>query len=275
MKKGKITLITLILGISFLFGEQYDVGDYVSDFTDSLCSMEQEWSLYDYFSEENGGDKYVIWLVFFNTNSRRCQLEASYTQSIHDIYKNQGLITVGIGTGWDEAVDCDDWAKTYGVNYPIINDDRLNIRNLFTDSSVPHHVIIDHNMQIIYTEKGTIMPPLGADFLVSLNSALQNMNALSSIEDGPLPDSPTLNSCFPNPFNNTTTISYELSDQSPVNINVIDLMGRTKQSIFQATSQSPGAYSFSWNANNFSSGVYFIELVTEKYIRHQKVLLVK
>ncbi len=227
MKKGKITLITLILGISFLFGEQYDVGDYVSDFTDSLCSMEQEWSLYDYFSEENGGDKYVIWLVFFNTNSRRCQLEASYTQSIHDLYKNQGLITVGIGTGWDEAVDCDDWAKTYGVNYPIINDDRLNIRNLFTDSSVPHHVIIDHNMQIIYTE------------------------------------------------NNTTTISYELSDQSPVNINVIDLMGRTKQSIFQATSQSPGAYSFSWNANNFSSGVYFIELVTEKYIRHQKVLLVK
>ncbi len=274
-KREKITLFAIVLGLSLLHGEPYEVGDYVTNFTDSLCSVEQEWSLFDYYYTENGGNKNVIWLVFFNTNSRRCQLEASYTQSIHNLYKNQGLITVGIGSGWSESVNCNNWTKTYGLTYPIIDDERLNLRSLFTDSSVPHHVVIDHNMQIVYNEKGTIVPPYGADFVVSLNSALQSMSSLSANENVLISDSPALSVCYPNPFNNTTTISYELKDHSPVNISVIDLTGRSKQTIFEVSSQSPGAHSFSWNADNFSSGVYFIELVTENYVSHQKVLLVK
>lgn len=272
--KQKLTILVLALGLGLLQAETYKVGDQVADFTDSLCTQELEWSLYDHYGDLNGGDYKVVWLVFFNKTSRRCQLEAAYTQAIHDMYKDQGLITIGVGSGWNNSYDCKDWAKDFGVTYPIINDDRLNLRSLFADSSVPHHVIIDHNMQIHYTEKGTIMPPLGNEFLISLNSALNNMSVLS-IDDSIIPKSHTLNACYPNPFNNSTTISYELSEETNVNINVIDLQGRTQHSILRSNKQSPGHYSFSWNADQFSSGVYFIELVTENMIQHQKVLLVK
>ena len=128
-KREKITLFAIVLGLSLLHGEPYEVGDYVTNFTDSLCSVEQEWSLFDYYYTENGGNKNVIWLVFFNTNSRRCQLEASYTQSIHNLYKNQGLITVGIGSGWGESVNCNNCGKHSKYDHSISNTYKNNNNN--------------------------------------------------------------------------------------------------------------------------------------------------
>jgi hypothetical protein len=275
MFKHKTIIFLLVAGLSNLSAQSYKVGDYVADFTDSLCSTDAEWTLYDYFGDVNGGDYKVIWLVFFNTTSRRCQLEALYTQTIHDMYEDQGLITIGIGAGWHETYDCKDWAKDYGVSYPIIDDNRLNLRSLFAEGPVPHHVIIDHNMQVVYTEKGTIMPPLGTSFLASLSSALENMSVLSAMDESLLPDEPQLNSCYPNPFNNTTTISYVINEETPVNINVIDLQGKVKKSIMNYSSQAPGKYSFAWHADQYASGVYFIQLVTQNNVQHLKVLLVK
>ena len=275
MYKNKIIILILLSGICNLSAEIYKIGDYVADFTDSLCTSDTEWTLYDYYGDLNGGDNRVIWLVFFNTSSRRCQLEAAYTQTIQNLYENQGLVTVGIGSGWNNEFECKDWSKNYGVIYPIINDDRLNLRSLFAEETVPYHVLIDHNMQIVYTEKGTIMPPMGNEFLLTLNSAIQNMNALTSIDDSLLPDNPKLNSCYPNPFNNTTTISYSINKETPVNINVLDLQGRNMNLIKSYSSQTPGTYTFSWNANQYTSGIYFIQLVTNNDIQHQKVLLIK
>jgi len=275
MVKNKIIILILLAGVYSLSAESYKIGDYVADFTDSLCTSDTEWTLYDYYGDLNGGDNRVIWLIFFNTSSRRCQLEAAYTQSLQNLFGNQGLVTVAIGSGWNNEFECKDWSKNYSVMYPIINDDRLNIRSLFAEETVPHHVLIDHNMQIVYTAKGTILPPMGNEFLLTINSAIQNMNVLSSIDGSLLPENPKLNSCFPNPFNNTTTISYSINQETPVNINVLDLQGRNKNSIKSYSSHSPGTYSFSWNANQYASGVYFIQLVTNNDIQHQKVLLIK
>ena len=101
MYRNKTLILFLLVGLCGLSAQNYKVGDYVADFTESLCTAIAEWTLYDYYGDLNGGDYSVIWLVFFNTTSRRCQLEAAYTQSIHDMYNDQGLITVGIGAGWN------------------------------------------------------------------------------------------------------------------------------------------------------------------------------
>jgi len=176
-----------------LWGQNYGVGDYVNNFTDSLCSKNNNWSLFDYYGETNGGDPHVIWLIFFNTTSRKCQLEASYTQSLFDAFESDGLVALGIGSGWDENFSCNSWSKNFDVTYPIIDDERLNLRSLFADGTVPHHVLIDHTMHIVYSEKGSIMPPNGTDFLVTLSTALQNMNVLSSYSDDLVPNRVKLN----------------------------------------------------------------------------------
>jgi hypothetical protein len=66
-----------------------------------------------------------------------------------------------------------------------------------------------------------------------------------------------------------------INGETPVSINVLDLQGKIKNSLISLSSQSPGSYSLSWNADQYASGVYFIQLVTKNNIQHQKVLLVK
>ena len=110
----KITIsIALILStvsaqiVPALSSEIYRVGDIVSDFSGEVCSeINQTISLYDFNGTENDGDNYVIWLVFFNSTSRSCQLEASYTQTISDQFTDLGLFTIGIGNGWRETTEC-------------------------------------------------------------------------------------------------------------------------------------------------------------------------
>ena len=135
----------------------YKVGDSVSDFSGSLCpDGNLSISLNDFNGIENGGNYHVIWLVFFNSTSRSCQLEAAYTQSITEQFTNAGLTTIGVGNGWRETVECDNWKQSYGVKYPIIDDSQSDIRNMFTMGTVPHHVLINHRMEVIYTTRGYI-----------------------------------------------------------------------------------------------------------------------
>ena len=92
-------------------------------------------------------------------------------------------MTIGVGNGWREQIECKGWQETFGVSYPIINDNSSDIRNMFTRGSVPHHVLINHEMKVVYTSRGYVMPPFGNDFLAVLNNSLSELyiDDLSSI----------------------------------------------------------------------------------------------
>jgi len=69
---------------------------------------------------------------------------------------------------------------------------------------------------------------------------------------------------YPNPFNSSTTIEYDLENTSAVQLSIFDLLGRE---IFSEKfgNQSPGKYQFVWNCLDKSglearSGIYFIML---------------
>jgi hypothetical protein len=72
---------------------------------------------------------------------------------------------------------------------------------------------------------------------------------------------------FPNPFNPTTTISYQLPVNSHVTLIVFDVLGREVATL--VNEQRPaGSYSVQWNArqttggraSGFSSGVYLMRM---------------
>ena len=109
----KNIVIAISLVISTLAAQIYKVGDSVSDFSGSLCpDGNLSISLNDFNGIENGGNYHVIWLVFFNSTSRSCQLEAAYTQSITEQFTNAGLATIGVGNGWRETIECDNWKQS-------------------------------------------------------------------------------------------------------------------------------------------------------------------
>ncbi|MCP4633466.1 MAG: T9SS type A sorting domain-containing protein [candidate division Zixibacteria bacterium] len=63
----------------------------------------------------------------------------------------------------------------------------------------------------------------------------------------------------PNPFNNFTTISYQLPEQSDVELNIYNLMGQLIDS-YRFFNQSEGEKSITWDASAHSSGVYYYRL---------------
>jgi len=83
-----------------------------------------------------------------------------------------------------------------------------------------------------------------------------------------------LKNCYPNPFNPTTLITYQLAKPSHVRIMVFDITGREVTTLV-SEEKPAGSYSVSWNASNNSSGVYFYKLTAGNYSQVRKMVLVK
>jgi hypothetical protein len=78
----------------------------------------------------------------------------------------------------------------------------------------------------------------------------------------------TINS-YPNPFNPTTTLRYELTEYSEVHLVVFDMLGRLVNELV-SSNQYEGLHSISWEPTNVSSGTYFARLTTQGSISKQK-----
>ena len=94
----------------------------------------------------------------------------------------------------------------------------------------------------------------------------------------PVPSQFKLYPPYPNPFNPTTTINFQL--EIPISGNktfllIYDIKGRLVEMMDQGLLK-PGSYDYKWNAQNQPSGVYFIRLVQSgKHSQIQKVVLLK
>jgi hypothetical protein len=79
---------------------------------------------------------------------------------------------------------------------------------------------------------------------------------------------------YPNPFNPTTNISFELPKAAHVTVKVFDISGREILTLLDSYLES-GSHEISWNAVNFSSGIYFYKLETSEFTSTRKMMLVK
>jgi hypothetical protein len=89
-----------------------------------------------------------------------------------------------------------------------------------------------------------------------------------------IPKTYALNSAYPNPFNPTTTISYDLPNSSFVTISVYDITGNLVENLMNENKEA-GSYSVKWNASNISSGIYLYRLVTNDFVSTKKLILLK
>jgi phosphatidylserine/phosphatidylglycerophosphate/cardiolipin synthase-like enzyme len=88
------------------------------------------------------------------------------------------------------------------------------------------------------------------------------------------PQSFMLSQNFPNPFNPSTRIEYQIPVRSFVRLKVFDLLGREVQ-ILVNQDQPPGTYRIDLNGSNFASGVYIYRMEAGSVVLHRKMLLLK
>jgi len=83
-----------------------------------------------------------------------------------------------------------------------------------------------------------------------------------------------LYSNYPNPFNPFTKIKFDIPKGGFVNLTVYDALGREVEDLVNKD-LVPGSYEAVWNADGFTSGVYFYRIETVDFVETQKMMLIK
>lgn len=79
---------------------------------------------------------------------------------------------------------------------------------------------------------------------------------------------------YPNPFNSKTNINFEIPEQTFVQLEIFDALGRSIKKIVDETLQS-GKYTIEFNANGLNSGVYYYQLRTQYNVLSKKMIYLK
>jgi hypothetical protein len=80
---------------------------------------------------------------------------------------------------------------------------------------------------------------------------------------------------YPNPFNPITTINIQVERVHTTSLQIFDMNGRAVETLINNELLHPGHYKLQWNANQYASGVYFIQLTNGISSQIQKVVLIK
>ena len=123
------------------------------------------------------------------------------------------------------------------------------------------------------TEFGMMMRPDSIHMEVNLYSLITT--GIDDNNDRAIPNHTKMLSCYPNPFNSSTLITYTGTQEG--DIEIYDLMGRKVKSF---NDRGGGGDRVAWdgtdmNNNKLSSGVYFVKLSNSEKSYSQKVVFIK
>jgi len=123
-------------------------------------------------------------------------------------------------------------------------------------------VIDDVTFPALATGESYGRVPDGNSTLIILNTQTKgatNGSATAVENDISLTTDFKLEQNYPNPFNPTTTITFSVSQESSIRLEVYNVIGQLV-SLLVDSKFSAGKYNVTWNANFKSSGLYFYKL---------------
>jgi len=89
-----------------------------------------------------------------------------------------------------------------------------------------------------------------------------------------VPTAFALHPAYPNPFNPSTTIRYDVPEAAEVRLVVFDALGRSVDDL-GTRHLAPGTYSVTWDASARSSGIYFVRMDAGAFSATRKVVLLE
>jgi len=156
------------------------------------------------------------------------------------------------GTWWYQDISLAAEPKSYG---PYTYDCKVN------DSKVYFKFIIGGNLIPMFLDMVKVI----------------DRNAPTAIENvaSQIIDNYQLNQNYPNPFNPSTKISFQLKKSANIQLAVYDLLGK-EVTVLATGLYEAGNHEVTWNATDFTSGVYFYKLKTnDNFVQTRKLVLIK
>ena len=118
------------------------------------------------------------------------------------------------------------------------------------DTELKHVGVYDSNLYIVAQNEG-------------YNKILKiKQSSESSVTNAQMPSNYKLYNNYPNPFNASTHIKIAVPEKSHVTLKVLNVNGQEVVEILDEVLPS-GYYSYVWNAENLSTGIYLLQMVTD------------
>jgi len=128
--------------------------------------------------------------------------------------------------------------------------------------------------------------PSGQDLLSHFTAVAMNDSGSTSefslpvktdvedVEGQGIPEVFSLKQNYPNPFNPVTTIAFELPAREMVNLEVLDMLGRTVTVLLNEV-KGPGRHDIKLDASFLETGVYVCRLTAGAFIANKKLIVMK
>ena len=152
------------------------------------------------------------------------------------------------------------------ISYDIDNmlNNNITFGKIIENTIIPIPSFIENSRLIAYTQD------FGSYIVI---------NSYDNEDNDEIPNDVSIISCYPNPFNPSTTISYILEDDMNVNLKIYNINGRK---VFENdnVNSNTGLNEYKWNGvdnkgNYLTSGIYFIMIEFNDKILMDKVTLLK
>jgi hypothetical protein len=162
---------------------------------------------------------------------------------------------------------------------PIAPAQPLLYYNATTNASALTYVSSTNNSKLVYLEfafeaiSGGGAVTSGMEFLNAILNWFEPATTVQTPEHQSAEDFRLLTN-YPNPFNSSTSISFELPVASEVSLKIFDLSGREVSSLVNGHLSS-GEHQIEWKADGLASGIYFMKLEAGNFQLTKKLLLLR
>lgn len=111
------------------------------DFTLPLIGAEGTFTLSDHRGE-------VVVINFWGSWCEPCKLEAPMLQRTYELYKDRGVLFVGVAVK-DIERDSLAYIAEFGITYPNVMDKGARVEDLYRTQGVPETFVVDKNGEIV------------------------------------------------------------------------------------------------------------------------------
>jgi hypothetical protein len=175
-----------------------------------------------------------------------------------EIYNNDNIVSMD-ANGYVGAIQM---TLSHGSDFSIELTDNALVALYNTEGNTTTLMIVAPEDNELFTVTG--------DYKIEETIAANSSDYIDIVN----PSAISLGEAYPNPFNPTTSFELQIAASGHVTMNVYNLMGQLVGTILDGN-MSEGYHNITWDASNFSSGMYIVKAVTANTIATQKVMLVK
>ncbi len=197
----------------------------------------------------------------------------------YDLQSEEGTIFIPWGPTW----------RGYGIFETGIDNDNIigeklewrEFREVMVDTSVfpadtTWHFVVDGYCPRITQGIGLSTDAYGLTILIGVRINNVGYGTLTDVKDEQMtsPESFGLYQNYPNPFNPSTTIKYNLTNESFIKLKVYDTIGNEVKTLYEGN-QIAGQHSAMFSGDDLASGLYFIRLTNGNQNKTIKAMLMK